>query len=213
VRTGIVLAGGRSERFGADKLAEPSAGGRSLLTTAISALAGIVEGVIVAGPELPSDLREALDDSTPIAVVRDPEPYGGPLAGLANVLASAEPAAGDVAVLVGGDMPGLVPAVLRAMLDRLDADTSIDAVILAGPQAAPAAPRQVLPMALRVASAALPARAAIAEGRRSLQSLLDRLRWTELPAGEWLALDPGARTLLDVDTPADLDRLRSGKER
>jgi hypothetical protein len=99
------------------------------------------------------------------------------------------------------------------MLDRLDGDGSIDAVILARPDAEPNGPLPVLPIAIRTAPAQAAGQAAIAAGRRSLRSLLDQLAWAELPAGAWLPLDPGARTLLDVDTRRDIERVRAGKER
>jgi len=65
----------------------------------------------------------------------------------------------------------------------------------------------------RVLAAGAAADGALSGGRRSLHSLLDHLAWIELPAPAWLALDPGARTLLDVDTRADLERIRAAKGR
>jgi hypothetical protein len=50
-------------------------------------------------------------------------------------------------------------------------------------------------------------------GDRSLVRLVDRLHWIELPAAAWLALDPAGGTLLDVDVPADLDRMRERESR
>jgi len=52
------------------------------------------------------------------------------------------------------------------------------------------------------------AEAAVGSGDRSLQALVDRLAHVELPASTWLALDPEGSTLLDVDTRADLERIR-----
>jgi hypothetical protein len=49
----------------------------------------------------------------------------------------------------------------------------------------------------------------IDRGRRSLQALADELGCVELPAAAWLPLDPGALTLVDVDTPNDLDEIRT----
>ena len=210
--TGVVLAGGRSARFGADKLAA-ELNGRSVLAATIAALEPLVDGLFVAGPALPEDLPAAAD--TPIRLVRDPEPFAGPLAALANVLHLATPdAAADLAIVVGGDMPRLVPAVLRSMLDRLESDQRVEAVLLGAPPLAHGsdpARRPVLPLALRVAPAGEAARRAIEAGDRSLQSLVDRLDSVELPAVAWLALDAEAKTLADIDTPADLERMRQGR--
>lgn len=212
---GVVLAGGRSARFGGAKL-QAHLGGKSLLATTIGAVASVVSRVVVAGPELPNDIRDA---PVPIELVADAVAFDGPLAALAGALSALRVDAGTrdgiesaaVAVVVGGDMPLVVPDVLRAMVDRLGADPSIDAVVLAQstpPGVDAAAPRAVLPAALRIEPSASAAGAALAAGDRSLVRFLDRLATAELPAADWLALDPEGRTLLDVDRPADLDRMR-----
>jgi molybdopterin-guanine dinucleotide biosynthesis protein A len=211
---GIVLAGGRSRRFGSDKLAAPLDGGTVLAAT-IAAVSEVSDGVIVAGPALPYGFRAG---DTPVIHVRDREPYGGPLAALADALelkVVASPL--DRAIVVGGDMPGVVPAVLAAMLELLDANDSAEAVTLAAPESARAAdgpehrPIQVLPIALRHDLAARAARAALEAGQRSLRALVERLGVAELPVAAWRALDPAGATLADVDTPADLERLRSNE--
>lgn len=214
--TGIVLAGGRATRFGGPKLAALLEG-RSMLALAIGALSGVAREILVAGPELPETAEHAgIPHRRPraeveVRLVVDAAPFAGPLSALAGALREAH---GDVAVVVGGDMPRLVPAVLESMVARLLADPSIEAVLLGAPQDAPAAigrtdpRRQVLPVAVRVEAASPAARAALVAGDRSLRALLDRLACEEIPARTWLHLDPSAATLLDVDTRADLERVR-----
>jgi molybdenum cofactor guanylyltransferase len=203
VITVIVLAGGRSSRFGSDKLAADLEGA-SLLSRTIAAVEPIADIVIVAGPALPDGLQ---DGDTHAILIRDRESFGGPLVALANVLERGIPEPMTrLAIVVGGDMPRLVPAVLRAMLDRLAAGPELDAVFLQVPEAPR---RQVLPLALREHAAVHAARATLEAGDRSLTGLVDRLRTIDLPAKEWLALDPAGDTLSDVDTPADLYGLRS----
>ncbi|HET9851401.1 MAG TPA: NTP transferase domain-containing protein [Candidatus Limnocylindrales bacterium] len=209
----IVLAGGRSSRFGEDKLAA-ALGDTSVLAATIKAVAPLADRVIVAGPSLP----RALEGDVPIVLLPDARPFEGPLAALAAILASLPglptPGPDAAAIVVGGDMPALVPAVLVRMLDVLDVEKSADAVILGRPEAAtgaaPGAParRQVLPLAIRVQPGSCAAREAVEAGQRSLQALLDRIAAIELPAAHWLALDPDGRTLTDVDTRADLDRIK-----
>ena len=202
--TAIVLAGGRSRRFGANKLAAELEGA-SLLSRTIAAVEPIADIVIVAGPGLPEG-RQAGD--IPTSLVPDREPFEGPLAALANVLERGIPDSGtSLAIVVGGDMPQLVPAVLATMLQRLAADQELGAVLL---QAPGAHRRQVLPLAVREHAAVAAARATIDAGDRSLMGFVERLRTLELPVLEWQALDPAGATLTDVDMPADLDRLRSG---
>ena len=212
MRTGIVLAGGRSSRFGSDKLAADFEG-RALLAAAIEAVTSVADDVVVAGPALPAGFKAG---DVPVALVRDREPVAGPLAALATVLGTAvdpDPVA-DLAIVVGGDMPRLVPEVLQAMLDRLGDDPAIDAVLLGGPgsvdeEGGPQTSRRaVLPLAIRVGAARGASADVVDAGDRSLQALVDRLAHVELPPPAWLPLDPDANTLLDVDTVGDLERIR-----
>jgi molybdenum cofactor guanylyltransferase len=185
----IVLAGGRSSRFGRDKLSEPL-DGRPLLEHAIDAVRPLaVEIVVVAAPDtwpdVPADVR----------VVHDDRAFEGPLAGLAAGLAAVE---ADVVVVVGGDMPWMVPAVLARLVRGLDT-AGADAVVLDGGGA-----RRPLPMALRRSVAADAAGALLDEGDHRLRALRDRLAAASVPDDEWRQDDPDGLTLRDIDTPADL---------
>ena len=191
--TGIVLAGGRSTRFGADKLAV-DIDGQSVLDHAIDAVASIAGEVIVVG---------AAQAGRDVRTVDDPEPFGGPLQALAGGLAAAT---ADRALVVAGDMPTLVPDVLRLLVDELQREAEADGVVLADPR--DPARRQPLPLAVRVAPARTAAAAALEAGDRSFVRLLGRLRVVEIPVERWLPLDPDARTLVDIDLPADLRRVR-----
>jgi molybdenum cofactor guanylyltransferase len=227
--TGIVLAGGRATRFGGPKL-EAELDGRSLLAWAIVALSYVADEILVAGPEIPDlpALTEHLDrprlarrpddrhsDDVRLRIVADAEPFAGPLAALEGALVEAR---GDIAVVVGGDMPRLVPAVLQSMIARLMATPHVDAVLLGTPDAPHSAAgrtkpgRQVLPLVARVRPARAAARDVLAAGDRSLRAMLDRLACHEVPAATWLGIDPAGATLLDVDTEADLDRLRASRQ-
>jgi molybdopterin-guanine dinucleotide biosynthesis protein A len=195
--TAIVLAGGRSSRFGSQKLAA-DLDGAPLLDHVVRAVAGVAGEVVVAGAPSPSiggvRLRHVIDEI----------PFAGPLAGLELALRSVT---SELAIVVGGDMPGLVPAVLEAMLGELAADRpadAADALVLHD-----GARRQLLPLALRVEPGRRAAAIALQGGDRSLIRFLDRLRCRELSADTWRALDPVGMTLADVDVPADLDRFRT----
>ncbi len=104
--SGIVLAGGRSRRFGSDKL-EAEIDGRTLLDRAVAAV-GIVAGevLVVLGP---GDERPLPASARSVRRVIDREAAGGPLIGL---LAGLEAAAEPVCLIAGGDMPSLQPDVL-----------------------------------------------------------------------------------------------------
>ncbi len=190
----VVLAGGASARFGSDKLAA-DLHGRPLLHHALDAVAAVADRiVVVVGPEAAeADLPPSLAGR--IVVVRDAVAHRGPLAGLA---AGLEGATANLCLVVGGDMPRLVPAVLRVLLDRLEGDPLLAAARL---EAEPPPP---LPMAVRPGLVSSAVRSLLAEDRRSLRSLLERVPCAVVPAIEWRFLDAEGRSLVDVDVPADL---------
>jgi molybdopterin-guanine dinucleotide biosynthesis protein A len=196
----VVLAGGRSRRFGRDKLAVALPDGRTVLEHAIEAVAAVAGVVAVVVHQDGEGL--ALPGAT--HVVPDPEPYGGPLVGLATGLATLSD---DVVIVVGGDMPALVPAVLARMAERLRSDESIAAVRLELGDESPGMPPPLvptLPCAVRRLPALEAARAALAENDRRLRGLFERLAVGVVSQVEWRADDPAGRTLLDVDRPEDL---------
>jgi len=193
---GIVLAGGASSRFGGDKLAAPF-GAAPVLHHALRAVAAVADPVVlVLGPETPvPSLPPHL--GAEVVVTRDAIAHQGPLAGLAGGLA-AVPDGVDVAIVVAGDMPMLVPAVLRALLDAVLADPATGVARLASDPVSP------LPMALRRALVLPAARALLAADRRSLRALEAAIPTHVVPAAAWRALDPDGRTLRDIDARADL---------
>jgi molybdopterin-guanine dinucleotide biosynthesis protein A len=133
----------------------------------------------------------------PVRVARDLVEGEGPLAGLAAGLALAE---AELAVAIGGDMPDVQVRVLLEMLRRAE-PTDVEAVVLeAGGRPRP------LPLLVRVAPAAATAGRLLGSGRRRLRDLVTELRRVVVVSeSEWRAIDPGGRTLLDVDEPADLE--------
>lgn len=191
--TGIVLAGGRSVRFGRDKLTEPF-GERPLLHHPILALAAVCgELVVVLAPDVEAP---PMPTGVDVTVARDAEPDRGPLAGLAAGLAVAT---NDVSVVVGGDMPGLQQDVLREMV-RACRETGAVAVALSdGGRERP------LPIVVRTAPARDVAGRLLAGERRRLRDLLAEVRTVAIDEPTWTALDPERRTLVDVDEPADLE--------
>ena len=185
----IVLAGGRSARFGRDKLAEPIAG-RPMLDRAIDAVRSVATDVIVVSA--PDSSSNVPDD---VRVVRDARAFDGPLAGIATGLAAVDPSVERV-IVVGGDMPTLVPSVLAGLLDALDRG---DLAVLADD----VGPRP-LPMAARLAIVRPAADRLLSTGERRLRALLGELTVEVIPPAVWHLDDPTGETLRDVDVEGDL---------
>jgi molybdopterin-guanine dinucleotide biosynthesis protein A len=188
--TGLVLAGGRSSRFGRDKLAE-RIDGRTLLDSAIEGVTpASTEILVVAAPDSAPDLPAGA------RLVHDPVSFEGPLAGVAAGLRAARE---SIVLIVGGDMPTLVGAVIDSMLMALDTP-GVDAVVLEHEGRA-----RPLPMALRRETAITAANRLLADDERRLRALIETLETAVIPETTWRALDPYGMTVRDIDTPADLD--------
>lgn len=193
--TAIVLAGGRSSRFGSPKL-EATIDGRTILDHSIDVASELADEILVAtapGATGPPERRR-------VRLVADAAPFDGPLAGLASALTTVST---PLAVVIAGDMPRVSAAVLGAMIDALeDRDRPADAVVL-GDREAP----RPLPLAIRVGPARGAASALLDAGQRSLRALVARLDARVLAELEWRPLDPAAGSLVDIDRPEDLERL------
>ena len=191
---GIVLAGGRSQRFGRDKLAEEYEG-RPLLHHPVSRLLEVCDRVIVV--LAPDASERSMPAGVSVEFARDAIEDEGPLRGLS---AGLEVANAGWVVLVGGDMPDLQPAVLLEML-RASRETGAVAVALSDRGKA-----RPLPCVLKTDPAADAVAILLGSGRRSLRDLLAAVTPVVIDEPTWTALDPERRTLIDVDEPGDLDR-------
>ena len=188
--TGLILAGGASRRMGRNK---------ALLELAGQTLA---ERVREALRPLCGEILLVANDPEPYAfldlpVVPDLEPGQGPLMGLYSGLNAAS---GQLALAVAVDMPFLTPDFLRLLIEHAP---GYDVVV-------PEADGQLHPLcaAYRPATC-LPAIAdALARGQRRLIAFHPQVRVRRLPETELRRISPDLRTLMNVNTPAELDRAR-----
>ena len=187
--TALILAGGRSSRFGRDKLAEPI-DGRTMLDHVVDRVRDVATDVVVvaaagASIDLPSDVE----------VVHDDRSFEGPLAGLGVGLRAVDPGVERV-IVVGGDMPTVVPAVLARLVAALDRR---EAAMLADDTR-----ERPLPMALRRSVASPSVDRLLDDGERRLRALLQHLDVEVIPYETWREDDPAGESLRDVDVPGDL---------
>jgi len=182
----IVLAGGRSTRFGSDKLVT-EVGGRALVLHAIDAARAVAAQLVVVGP-----VTDVLPDD--VTVVREDPPHSGPYAAVAAGLAALDDDA-TVGVVLAGDLLDPAP-LLPALLDALQGPQHSGPV---RPEAAVAVDaegrRQPLLAAYRV-DPLLAGVSGVDPQGRAAYALLDGLHVVEVA-------DLGMHAR-DVDAPTDL---------
>ncbi|MGB3410621.1 MAG: molybdenum cofactor guanylyltransferase [Microthrixaceae bacterium] len=181
----VILAGGKSRRFGSDKTVA-TVNGRRVLDLVVEAASKHTDDVLVIGPWAPDGVSHIVETDS----------SQGPL----NALAFAF---GQVlyprVLLLGGDHPLLSHALLSHLTRD---DHRSDAVV---PRLATRGQPLVACYRKEVAETA---RGLVASGERRLMALLDNIhvRWME--ESEWRGLDPEGLSFMDVDTPDDLEEVR-----
>ena len=195
----LVLAGGRSRRFGdRDKAFVPVEGTPMVRRVADRLAPATDELVVNCRDDQAADVRAALADAprNPRLAV-DPVSDRGPLYGLRTGL---RVAAGRYAVVAACDMPFVAPALLAHLCDRVQ-DAGVTAAV---PEFD--GRRQPLCAVYRVDPAREACETAIERGDRRLTNLLDIL--DAAVVGEPTVRDyADARALANVNTPGTLDRL------
>lgn len=188
--TAVILAGGQSRRMGQDK-AWLDIGGQPLLAHVAGRLRGLAAEILVvrAAPTIP--LPEL-----PARVVEDQYLGMGPLAGLhAGLNASATPWIFAVAC----DMPLLNPALIHYLALLRPGH---DAVV-------PYPTHQPEPLHAFYHRRCLAViEQALASGQRSVWKLYDRLHTRPVSPLELVIFDPGLHSFVNVNTPAEWERVR-----
>ncbi|USZ66917.1 molybdenum cofactor guanylyltransferase [Halorussus salilacus] len=117
MRSGVILAGGRSTRFGDADKAVADLAGTPMVRRVAERIAPAVDEVIVnCRDDQRAAVADALDGlSRPVSFALDPDPDLGPTAGIAVGL---DAAAGEYALVVACDMPFVDPAFVEYLFDR-----------------------------------------------------------------------------------------------
>jgi molybdopterin-guanine dinucleotide biosynthesis protein A len=189
-RSLLILAGGRATRLGGARKALLSVGGRPILGRILDAL----------GPLAAERVALVHDADLPafegLRVEIDPRPHGGPVAALAHGLGVA---AGDVCLVVAGDMPFVSRAAFAYLAQvRAAADAAV---------AVPYVDGYIESMHAVVSRRAMLAglEAAEAAGERRIFRVLQALEPRLVDADELRRVDPELRTLFNVNSPEDLE--------
>lgn len=196
--TAAVLAGGRSQRMGVDKTLL-TVDGRALVARVCDAVGAVCAHTVVVTNH-PEKLDGA-DLPAGVGIVVDEVPHQGPLGGLISALKDANT---EWVALVAADMPHLEPNILRALWDVRE---GFDAVV-------PSTPKGLEPLLAlyRVDACVAPAREVLATGRRRVVAMFPHIRVAEIPIDALREVDPDLRSLVNVNTPADLMNVREGSK-
>lgn len=190
----ILLAGGKSSRFGSDK-SRAEVDGRTLTALCVSRLLGIFSRVIVVAKE-PAGL--GVDGSDRVRIVREIKPEYAALIGLRQGLSSSDRRLNYV---TGCDMPGVVPELIAALYAM---SRGRDCALRCDDRGRPQ------PLGGFYSKSALPAiQRAIADRQFRLSSLLDTLDVAGMPYDAVTRLDPRLQSFENVNTREDLNRLAS----
>ncbi|WP_135534172.1 molybdenum cofactor guanylyltransferase [Halostella pelagica] len=115
--TGVIIAGGRSTRFGEEDKAVAELGGTPMIRRVADRIAGVVESLVVnCREDQVEPIREAMrgyDHDVSFAV--DPDPNQGPMAGIRNGLRAVDT---EYAFVVACDMPFVDPDIASYLFDR-----------------------------------------------------------------------------------------------
>ncbi len=127
MRSGVVLAGGRSTRFGERDKAVADLAGTPMSRRVADRLSDVVDELVVnCRPDQTEVIRAAMSGyPLEVAYAEDDVPDLGPVAGIRNGLDSAS---GRAAFVVACDMPFVDPALASFLFERLD-ETEADAVV------------------------------------------------------------------------------------
>lgn len=193
-RAGIVLAGGSGARFGdADKVTVDVAG-TPMVARTVARVGRAVDGVVVScrrdGLEA---VRSALaGERARVAVVPDPAPDRGPVAGLA---AAVRPVGAPRVAVVAADNPLVDPAFLGYLFERAAGEAGAVPALGGRPH-----PTQAV---FRRDALEAGCRAVLADGGASLDALVAAVDPVVVPEAEVLEHADRA-SFSDVNTPEDL---------
>ncbi|MEV0297897.1 NTP transferase domain-containing protein [Nocardia sp. NPDC050710] len=184
----IVLAGGRASRMGGIDKPAIVIGGRSMLDSALAAVAACARTVVV-GPHRPELNPRVLQ-------VREVPPGAGPVAAIEAGLRALSADAAPLVVVLAADMPFLTEAAIAKLL-RHEAETGADAVFAADESGRP----QYLIGVWR--------RTALVAALDSLDTLINQPMKALIPADTVMV---GVSGVADVDTHDEVRRARTEAE-
>ena len=186
----IILAGGRSTRFGRDKASEPLLG-KPLLQHVADRVAPLVSELVIV--RAPGQTLPPVDVTISVSTVDDAYPGTGPLGGIYTGLHAST---ADRCLAVACDMPLLSPPLLRELLWRSN-DCDVVMPVLEYPE----------PLHAVYARTCLePMRARLDDGQLKITGFLGAVTVCYVRESECRAFDPDLRSFINTNTEGELAR-------
>lgn len=191
----VVLAGGRSERFGSDKAAALLAG-RPLLAWVVDAVADVCDNVIVV--RAPGQVLPGIPGGRRATIVEDRHLGMGPLAGM---IAGFEASSAEFCLVMTCDAPLVQPAAVDLLVDAIGESEAVVPFIDGRAQPLLAVFRRatVLPVLL----------AAMESETLSVNAAIRELQTRQLSAADFAAADPRMLSFRNCNTREELAALES----
>lgn len=183
--TGVVLAGGRSSRFGSNKALAPWRGG-TLTSAVVSRLCAVFQRVLIVGKD--ASCAEGLESRA--RFVDDGSSVSHPLVGITRAMEEAET---DRIFVTACDMPSVDPALIRALCEASSGYAAATAVWEGRPQPLCAVYSRECAGVMRL----------LLEEGRPVRELFSVVATRFLSPDEVEGLDPAGATFLDIDTPEE----------
>lgn len=185
----VILAGGRSSRFGEDK-ARSRCGRETLLQR-------VAQSLEEAGFQITLSTGYKEHEMFGYPIIWDKELFYGPLYALGNILEAIDH---QKIFLTACDTPWIKPLLVRWLWEKSE---NADIVLLENESGNPSPlpgiySKKILPVV----------RENIAAKEKSLKSLLKRkLRINTLPVRDWHSIDPQGKSLVNINTKQDLKKI------
>lgn len=193
MRSGVVVAGGYSTRFGETDKAVAELAGRALIRRVVDRLDAVVDELVInCRADQQTAISDVMEDSREITYALDETPDRGPVAGIFQGLSHAT---GEFACVVACDMPFIEPALIRRLFERADGTDGAVPRIDGRRQPLQAVYRRE-PMCRACAEA-------LENGNPRLLTVLDELECVTVDGIEAVA---SSRSFENVNTRADLRR-------
>ena len=197
--TGIILAGGKSRRFGRNKAVE-SVAGMTLIERVIRQLTPVTNRIVLVA----DDANNHFSEINSAAVVTDIYPAKGPLGGIYTGLSSSRTA---VNIVVACDMPFLNTVLLQHMVNLL---ADFDAVI---PQWTN---NQIEPLHGIYSNSCMPVlKKHLEQNQLSITQCLKEMRILYFNQSEFSKFDPEFLSFFNINSQADIDlfnKIEAGKQ-